>query len=71
MRIKFGVLRCIELCGVPHDRVKVPDLPQFARAIVQLASNESLLRRVVDAVACGDGDDYRAAIAVLKLTDFC
>ena len=41
------------------------------RAVVQLASNETLLRRVVDAVACGDGDDYRAAIAELKLNEFC
>jgi hypothetical protein len=71
VRIKLGVLRCIELCGVPRDRVQVPDLQQFARAVVQLASNEALLRRVVDAVQCGDGDDYRAAIAELKLTDFC
>ena len=71
MRIKLGVLRCIELCGVPRDRVQVPDMPQFARAVVQLASNESLLRRIVDAVVCGNGDDYRAAIAELKLTEFC
>ena len=71
VRVKLGVLRCIELCGVPREKVQVPDLQQFARAVVQLASNERLLRRVVDAVACGDGDDYRAAIAELKLTEFC
>ncbi|HWB86769.1 MAG TPA: hypothetical protein VG675_21670 [Bryobacteraceae bacterium] len=71
VRTKLGVLRCFELCGVPQSGVQVPDLPQFARAVVQLASNETLLRRVVDAVACGNGDDYRAAIAELKLTDFC
>jgi hypothetical protein len=71
VRVKLGVLRCIELCGIPREKVQVPDLEQFARAVVQLASNEKLLRRVVDAVACGDGDDYRAAIAELKLTEFC
>jgi len=71
VRIKLGVLRCIELCGVPRQDVQVPDLQQFARAVVQLASNDTLLRRVVDAVACGDGDDYRAAIAELKLNEFC
>src|SRR5215510_6374299 len=71
VRIKLGVLRCIELCGVPQDKVHVPDMPAFAQAVVQLASNESLLRRVVDAVACGNGDEYRAAIAELKLTEFC
>jgi hypothetical protein len=71
VRVKLGVLRCVELCGVPRERVQVPDLHAFARAVVQLASNERLLRRVVDAVACGDGDDYRAAIAELKLTEFC
>ena len=71
VRIKFGVLRCIEVCGVPRENVPTPDLQQFARAVVRLASNETLLRRVVDAVSCGDGDDYRAAIAELKLNDFC
>jgi hypothetical protein len=71
VRIKLGVLRCIEVCGVPREKVETPNLQQFARAVVQLASNEKLLRRVVDAVSCGDGDDYRAAIAELKLNDFC
>jgi len=71
IRVKLGVLRCIELCGAPQEKATIPDLPQFARAVVQLASNEALLRRVVDAVACGDGDDFRAALAELKLTEFC
>lgn len=71
IRVKLGVLRCVELCGVPREKVQVPDLQRFARAVVQLASNERLLRRIVDAVACGDGEDYRAAIAELKLTEFC
>ncbi len=70
VRIKLGVLRCVELCGVPRDGTPA-DLQQFARAVVQLASNETLLRRVVDAVSCGDADDYRAAIAELKLEPFC
>lgn len=71
VRIKFGVLRCLEVCGLPGEKVETPNLQQFARAIVQLASNEKLLRRVVDSVSCGDGEDYRAAIAELKLNDFC
>ncbi|HEX3683989.1 MAG TPA: hypothetical protein VHU83_15765 [Bryobacteraceae bacterium] len=71
VRIKIGVLRCIEVCGIPRENQTVPNLQQFARAVVELASNETLLRRVVDAVSCGDGDDYRAAIAELKLNDFC
>ncbi len=71
VRVKLGVLRCYELCGVPQEKVPIPDLQQFAAAVVQLASNEKLLRQVVDAVACGNGDEYRAAIAELKLTEFC
>ena len=71
VRIKFGVLRCLEVCGLPDEELGTPNLQQFARAIVQLASNEALLRRVVDAVACGDGDDYHAAVAELNLNDFC
>jgi hypothetical protein len=71
IRIKWCVLRCFEVCGPPIDTVPVPDLPSFVRAIVQLAGNEQALRRAVDAVACGNGDDYRAAIAELKLEPFC
>jgi hypothetical protein len=55
IQIKLCVLRCFEVCGPPREGVAVPDLPQFVRAIVQLAANETLLRRVVDAVACGNG----------------
>jgi hypothetical protein len=69
--IKLGVLRCIEVCGPPIEKMELPSLQQFARAIVQLSSNEKLLRRVVDAVSRGDGNDYRAALAELKLNNFC
>ena len=71
VRVKMCVLRCFEVCGLPQEKVTAVNLQQFARAIVQLASNEKLLRRVVDAVSCGDGDDYRAAINELKLNDYC
>ena len=71
VRIKFGVLRCLEVCGLPNEELETPNLQQFARAIVQLASNEKLLRQVVDSVSCGDGEEYRAAIAELELNDFC
>src|ERR1039458_1355880 len=59
VRVKMCVLRCFEVCGLPQEKVAEVNLQQFARAIVQLASNEKLLRRVVDAVSCGDGDDVR------------
>ena len=71
IRIKRCVLRCIEVCGPFDPKVAVPELPQFARALVQLASNEALLRRVVDAVSCGDATAYQAAIAEAKLQPFC
>jgi len=65
VRIKLGVLRCIEVCGLPREKAEPPSVQEFAGALVRLASNEKLLRRVVDAVSGGDGDDYRAAIAEL------
>jgi len=71
VRIKFGVLRCIEVCGLPREKAELPNLQQFARAVVKLASDERLLRRVVDAVSCGDRDAYQSAIDELKLNDFC
>jgi hypothetical protein len=70
VRVKFCVLRCFEICPI-REKVAIPDLAQFARALVQLASNEKLLRRVVDAVSCGNSADYQAAITELKLNEFC
>jgi hypothetical protein len=71
VRIKLCVLRCIEVCGPPREEGQLPDLPQFARAVVKLGSNEKLLRRVVDAVSCADAVDYHAAIDELELNEFC
>ena len=71
VRVKMCVLRCFEVCGPPPENVETPSLQQFANAAVKLASNEKLLRRVVDAVSCGDGDAYRAAIQELELKEFC
>ena len=71
VRIKLCVLRCAEICGPVREDGEVPSLQQFARAVVHLSSNEKGLRRVVDAIACGDGSEYRAALAELKLGEFC
>jgi hypothetical protein len=71
LRVKLSVLRCSEICGIPEDEGEMPTLQQFARAIVELASDEKSLRRVVDAVSCGNGDDYRSVVAELGLRPFC
>src|SRR5271157_259934 len=71
VRTKICVLRCMEVCGPPREGIQTPNLHEFARAIVRLASNERLLRRVVDAVSCGNAEDYRAAIDELELNHFC
>jgi hypothetical protein len=71
IRVKLCGLRCVEVCGPPNPKDTVPELPQFARALTQLASNEARLRRVVDAVSCGDAAAYHAAIAEAKLQSFC
>jgi hypothetical protein len=71
IRVKLCGLRCIEVCGPLDPKVALPELPEFARALSQLASNEAVLRRVVDAVSCGDADSYQAAIAEVKLQSFC
>ena len=63
IRVKLCALRCVEVCGPLDPKVELPELPEFARALSQLASNEAVLRRVVDAVSCGDADSYQAAIA--------
>src|SRR6516165_2278528 len=71
IQIKLCGLRCFELCGPPIPTVPVPDFPAFARAVIRLASNEALLRRVVNAVSCDDAPAYQAAIAEARLQDFC
>ena len=71
VRVKMCVLRCFEVCGPPPEDVEIPSLEKFANAAVRLASNEKLLRRVVDAVSCGDREAYRAAIHESELSEFC
>jgi hypothetical protein len=70
VRIKLCALRCAEIC-VPLENTEIPSLQDFALAVVQLTSNESVLRRVVDSIACGDGSDYHAALDELQLGRFC
>jgi hypothetical protein len=71
VRIKLCALRCAEICGPPREKAKIPNLQQFAQAVVKLSSEEKLLRRVVDAVSCGDPSAYQSALEELKLVDFC
>jgi hypothetical protein len=71
VRIKLCALRCAEICLPYRTQEEIPSLQKFAKAAVKLASNEKLLRRVVDAVACGDADAYQAAIDELGLGEFC
>jgi hypothetical protein len=71
IRVKLCGLRCVEVCGPLDPKTVLPELPEFARALGQLASNEPVLRRVVDAVSCGDAESYQAAIADVKLQRFC
>jgi hypothetical protein len=71
VRIKLCVLRCVEVCGPPRVDEPVPSLEEFAQAAAHLSSNEKILRRVVDAVSCGDASAYHAAIWEIKLEPFC
>jgi len=71
LQIKICVLRCVEICGPPVEAEKPPSLADFAKAAIRLAEHEQLLRRAVDAVACGDADTWRAVLTELKLLPFC
>lgn len=71
IHIKLCVLRCFRVCGPPEKVDRPPPLYDFVQAVVRLASDEKMLRRVVDAVSCGDADAYRLAINELKLGPFC
>jgi hypothetical protein len=71
VRIKLGVLRCGELCGWAPAEADLPDVRAFAHAITRLAAHEAPLRRLIDAVACGDAEAYRAVIGDLQLERYC
>lgn len=70
VRVKLCSLRCAEICN-PIEKAPVPSLAQFARAIVDLTAHKNALRRVVDAVSCGDAAQYQFALNELNLGDFC
>lgn len=71
VRIKLCALRCAEICVPIREETEAPSLQQFAQAVAHLSASEQALRRVVDALACGDGKDYDAALQELKLARFC
>ena len=70
LRVKVCVQRCTEICPI-REGEQIPSLEAFARAVVRLAENEEALRRVVDAVSCGDAETYSAVLKELKLSEFC
>jgi len=70
LRVKVCVLRCNEICPI-REGEKIPTLEAFARAVAKLSENEEALRRVVDAVNCGDADAYSAVLKELKIPEFC
>lgn len=71
VRVKLCVLRCLRLCGPPRVDSPVPSLEQFAQAAARLAGNEAGLRRVVDAVSCGNRAEFAEALDELKLAEVC
>jgi hypothetical protein len=71
VRIKLCVLRCLELCDPPNADQELPSFEQFAKAVARLTQNEAGLRRIVDAVDCGNREEYAEAINHLELHAFC
>lgn len=71
VRIKLCVLRCIDLCGYPRFDAPTATLDQFARAVARLAENEDGLRRIADAVGCGNRDEYTALLDEYNLAEYC
>jgi hypothetical protein len=69
VRIKLCVLRCVEICGPPREKAEVSSLQHFARAVAKLVFNEKHLRRVLDAVSCGDGRSLRLRIGTHRINE--
>ena len=70
LRVKVCVQRCTEICPI-REGEQIPSLEAFARAVARLSEDEEALRRVVDAVSCGDAEMYSAVLKELKLAEFC
>lgn len=72
VRIKIAVLRSRVVCGPLREEGELPDLTRFAQAVVRLGTaDDHMLHRLVSAVSCGNGEEYRAVIEQLRLTEFC
>lgn len=71
LQVKVCVLRCFEVCGPFVAEERPPTFLQFAEVVARLGEDEEQLRRLVDAVSCGDPDAYREILTKLKLLPFC
>ena len=70
---KHCVITCIRLCGVPRrqEEYSLAEIREFARVTARIASDESVLKRFVDAVERDDAEAFGRLIAELKLERFC
>jgi hypothetical protein len=69
---KECVLRCIEICGPPpRELAGVPDVREFADAVIRLSETKGALERFVEAVEGGDRKAMAAILKELELERFC
>lgn len=71
LRLKLCTVRCVEVCGPPRPEIELPPLRAFADALISLSQHETAVRRLTDAVACGDSETYHHILAELRLEPFC
>ncbi len=66
---KECVLVCLDLCGPPPQ--EVPDLRQFAEAVVRITGDEELVERLASAVSDRDADAFKALVDEQQLGHLC
>lgn len=70
IRIKECIFVCLELCG-PPTVVEKPNPRELAEAIVRIAGNEAIVRRLAKALEKRDRKAFEGIVAEYKLKHLC
>lgn len=72
IRTKWCVITCLRLCGPPRLDVQEPaNIRRLAEIIGKIASDETILRNVIEGVEDQDADDFAAVVKQLEFQDVC
>ena len=71
IRIKECIFVCLKLCGAPKPTDQTPKPRELAEAIVQITSDEKLVRQLAKAVEERDHDSFQRIVEQFRLGNLC